>query len=206
MTDDGPATGAESRDECRELVAQAQGGSRAAFNRLVIAHQHLIMALCCRMLSRRDEAEEAAQDTCVRAWENLGRFKGEAQFSTWLYRIAVNTCRNRRRSWWWKVRRRSVQVEQPEDPETDTPRRELGDTRLSPGKDLVASRTRAAFRKVLEGLPHIHRELIVLRDIRDMPYEEISQVLGISLGTVKSRLARAREAMKAGLKGVVDGF
>jgi RNA polymerase sigma-70 factor (ECF subfamily) len=158
------------------------------------------------MLSRRDEAEEAAQDTFVRAWEHLGRFKGEARFSTWLYRIAVNTCRNRRRSWWWKVRRRSVQVEQPEDPETDTPRREFGDTRMSPEKDLERARTVAALQKALEGLPHIHRELIVLRDIKDMPYEEISQVLGVTLGTVKSRLARAREAMKAGLKGVVDGF
>ncbi len=175
MTDDGPMPGtAAVRDEDRELVTQAQAGSRSAFNRLVIAHQHQIMTLCCRMLSRRDEAEEAAQDTFVRAWQSIGRFKGEARFSTWVYRIAVNTCRNRRRSWWWKVRRRSVQVEQPEDPETDTPRRELGDTRMSPEKDLVAKRTRAAFRKALEGLPHIHRELIVLRDLKDMPYEEIS--------------------------------
>jgi RNA polymerase sigma-70 factor, ECF subfamily len=193
-------------DSDRALVSSAQSGDRGAFNRLVLAHQNQIMSLCFRMLSRREEAEEAAQDTFVRAWENLGRFKGEAQFSTWLYRIAVNTCRNRRRSWWWRVRRRSSPVEQPEDPETDTPRRELGDTRFSPEKDLIRQRTVAALEKALSQLPRIHRELIVLRDVKDMAYEEISDVLGISLGTVKSRLARAREAMKAGLKGVADGF
>jgi RNA polymerase sigma-70 factor, ECF subfamily len=203
--DETKAGAATQAPDERELVQRAAQGDRNAFNRLVLAHQDRIMTLCSRMLGNREEAEEAAQDSFVRAFENLGRFKGEAMFSTWLYQIAVNACRNRRRSWWWRVRKRSVDVEEPADPETDMPRREFGDTRLSPEKDLQRHRTAAAIQRALATLPGIHRELIVLRDMQDMAYEDIAASLGISLGTVKSRLARAREAMQEQLRGVVDG-
>lgn len=180
----------------RALVARAVAGERSAYNRLVLAYQDRILALCMRLLGNREEAQEAAQDAFVRAYEHLGTFRGDAMFSTWIYQIASNACRNRRRSWWWRVRRRAVEVEQPEDPENETPRRELGDTRLTPDKDLERHRLGAALQKALAEIAPNHRELIVLRDIQDLPYDQIAQILGVELGTVKSRLARAREAMR----------
>lgn len=188
----------------RDLVAQAQAGDRQAFNRLILAYQHQIVGLCVRQLGSRQEGEDAAQEAFVKAYQGLNKFKGDSQFSTWLYRIAVNSCRNRQRSWWGRLRRRAVRLDNPAGGDGDGPVRELGDTRNSPEKDLKRSRIRAAVQAALATLPEIHRELIILRDIQDKTYEEIEQIVGVSLGTVKSRLARAREAMRRELEGAVD--
>ncbi len=197
-------TDAAARD--RDLVALAQAGDRTAFNRLVLAHQNRILTLCVRLLGDRHDGEDAAQEAFVKAYRGLKRFKGEAMFSTWLYRIAVNACRNRRRSWSSRLRSRSSSLDAPSGPDTDGPPRELGDTRMTPDKDLRRHRIAAQVKAALQQLSPIHRELIVLRDMQGKSYEEIACIVGVSLGTVKSRLARARDAMRERLEGVVDGL
>lgn len=200
MTD----TDAVARD--RDLVSQAQAGDRTAFNRLVLAHQNRVLTLCVRLLGDRHDGEDAAQEAFVKAYCGLKRFKGESQFSTWLYRIAVNACRNRRRSWASRLRKRSASLDAPSGADGEGPPRELGDTRMTPDKDLRRHRIAAHVKDALRTLPPIHRELIVLRDMQGKSYEEIECIVGVSLGTVKSRLARAREAMRERLEGVVDGL
>ncbi len=194
-------------DEDRELVDSARAGDRSAFNRLIVRHQHRIVALCCRLLGDSAEGQDAAQEAFVKAYRALGRFKGDARFSTWLHRIAVNTCHNRSRSWWSRLRRRAVRVDHGETREAEQSRPvQLADTRMSPDKDLERHRIAAHVQRALATLPVIHRELIVLRDVQGLSYEEIETALGVSLGTVKSRLARAREAMRKELAGVIDGL
>jgi RNA polymerase sigma-70 factor, ECF subfamily len=194
-------------DEDRALVDSARAGDRAAFNRLIVQYQHRIVGLCCGMLEDPVEGQDAAQEAFVKAYRALGRFKGDSRFSTWLYRIAVNTCRNRRRSWWSRLRSRAVRVDHGETRDGEESRPvQLADTRMSPDKDLERHRIVAHVRKALSTLPPIHRELILLRDVQGLSYEEIEAAVGVSLGTVKSRLARAREAMRKELAGVVDGL
>jgi len=206
MNGEVPSSDGRAGQDERELVRQAQAGERQAFNRLVLAYQDRIMTLCVRLLGDRQEAEEAAQDTFVRAYRSLAGFKSEALFGTWVYRIALNTCHNRQRSWWRRLTRKAVPVEDPDDPETDRPGRQVADTSMMPDRDMEAGQTRAAIGQALSKLPKIHRELIVLRDMDDRPYEEIAEMLGVTLGTIKSRLARAREAMRAELEGVTHGL
>lgn len=189
----------------RRLVMLAVEGDRLAFDRLVLAHRDRIMTLCVRLLGDYHEGEDAAQETFVKAYRGLRRFKGDARFATWVHRIAVNTCRNRGRSWWRRLSRGAVRLDKPVRTEEGMVERELGDTRMTPAKEFERHRTRAAIKQALAALPAKQRELVVLRDIQGMSYEEIGTVMSVPVGTIKSRIARAREALREKLKGKTDG-
>mgnify|MGYP006300594745 FL=1 len=205
MYSDGPTTGsAAEAGEDRSLVAKAREGDRIAFDRLVIKYRDRVVGLCARLLCSPVEGEDAAQETFLKVYRNLDRFRGDAEFFTWLYRIALNTCRNRRRSWWNRLRRIAVRLDEPIQTENGPQPRELGDTRMIPTKDLERKRLGAAIREGLTGLAAKHRELVVLRDVQGLSYEEIERLTGLSSGTVKSRLSRAREALSHKLKGIAD--
>jgi RNA polymerase sigma-70 factor (ECF subfamily) len=184
-----------NREELR-LVALAAEGDRLAFDRLVLAHRDRIMTLCLRLLGDYHEGEDAAQETFVRVYHGLTRFKGQARFGTWVHRIAINVCRNRRRSWWRRMSRGAVRLDKPADTAEGSIERELSDTRMSPVKEFRRRRTVAAIKRALAALPLKQRELVVLRDVQGLSYEEITAVTGIAPGTVKSRIARARESLR----------
>ena len=190
-------------DDC-DLIKSFNEGNKAAFNRLVLKYQDPIMNLCVRYLGNRSDGEDAAQETFVKIYKKLGTFKGDALFSTWLYRIALNTCKNYRRSWWSRLTKKAVHLDAPVKTEEGEYTPEIGDERLSPEKDLKAHRISEAVQSALTTLSGQHRELILLRDIQGMHYEEMSVTLDISLGTVKSRLVRARSAMQKQLRGILD--
>lgn len=194
---------AEVNDD-RTLVEKTREGDRIAFDRLVIKYRDRIVGLCARLLCNPTEGEDAAQETFLKVYRNLDRFRGDAEFFTWLYRIALNTCRNRQRSWWSRFRRMAVRLDEPIQTENGPRPRELGDTRMIPTKDLRRRRLGAAIREGLRGLAAKHRELVVLRDIQGLSYEEIERLTGLPAGTVKSRLSRAREALQQKLKGVAN--
>jgi RNA polymerase sigma-70 factor (ECF subfamily) len=199
-----PNADAGSNDEDLGLIGQFQGGARRAFDRLVLKYQDRIFRLCVRLTGSTDEGEDAAQETFIKVHHGLEAFKGEARFSTWLYQIALNTCRNRQRSWWNRLKRRAVRLDEPIEGEDGTMLREIGDLRHSPDAELQRKRIAASIKAGLEHLPLKHREMIVLRDIQGLSYEEIVTVAGISEGTVKSRLARARESLRDQIKGHID--
>jgi len=177
------------------LVERCRTGDRLAFDALVVKYQHRIYTLCVRMLGNREDGEDAAQEAFVKAYQGLERFRGNAAFSTWLYTIAVNICRNRQASFWRRLWRRSVKIDtEPQDDGGGG--YEPPSTGPDPAQELARSRTRAAINRALGSLPADQREIVIMADVQGMAYEEIAAATGVAAGTVKSRLFRARERMR----------
>ena len=178
-------------------VRKAQAGDREAFKDLYLAHHEPLYRFCLSELRNPDEAEEAVQETFVKAWRALGSFRGEAAFLGWLYRIARNLIIDAARR---RKRHPVVSLDEPID-------REGGDTRgdriasrgHGPEAAAIRSEEQERFREALNGLPEIQRTVYWLREAEGLDYREIATRLGLAEGTVKSRLARARDALLAGL-------
>jgi RNA polymerase sigma-70 factor (ECF subfamily) len=167
------------------LVARLRAGRPEAFEELVIAHQHRVFGVALRMLGSRAEAEDVAQEVFLRVHRSIGEFRGEARLSTWLYAITSRLCLNRLAS---ADRRRA---RDGEDILLRLPSR---------GADAAAEAERreveAALQRAIAELPDDRRIVVVLRDLEGLAYEEIAEALGVELGTVRSRLHRARTELK----------
>lgn len=172
--------------EERELILACQRGDEAAFETLVRLHENRVYTLCRRMCRSEDDALEAAQDAFLSAWRGIGSFRGDAAFSTWLYRLAANACVDLLR------RRRQETVSLDDD--------ELGydppDPAPTPEQAAERAETRALVREGLAELPQDYREVLVLRELQGLTYAEIAETTGLELGTVKSRISRARNLLK----------
>jgi RNA polymerase sigma-70 factor (ECF subfamily) len=168
--------------------ARAKNGDLTAFNELVVEYQTLVYNLCYRMLGQVQAAEDVTQEAFVSAWRNISSFRGEA-FRPWLLRIAANLCRDELRR---RGRRPSASLDSaleagvPEPPDEDPP----------PDESAVASELRGRLEAALQQLPEDQRTALVLCDIQGLDYGEIAVVMRTSLGTVKSRIARARLKMR----------
>jgi len=162
-----------------------------------------VYAVALRMLGNADDAQDIAQDAFVRAYRGIGTFRQEAKLSTWLVSITINLCRNRRR--WWARRRRIIvaSLDDPRETEEGTLGQEVADP--APGPVEIAQRTELQQRLAgaLQMLEEPFRSVIVLRDIQGYSYEEIAQMLHCRVGTVKSRINRARLQLKALLDGAL---
>ncbi|MDQ3919156.1 MAG: sigma-70 family RNA polymerase sigma factor [Acidobacteriota bacterium] len=203
------AGAAASADDRFHASAEAQflerlrAGEAAAFNRLVEERHADIYALLFRLTEDAEEARDLTQETFLQAFRHLAGFRGEADLRTWLYRIAVNQARNRWR--WWKRRRRDRTVS------LDAPASEAGDAPLSAGlpcrdagdpeEQALARERERALLSALRTLSRPYREVIVLRDIECLSYEEVALALEINVGTVKSRLSRGRNELRRRLEG-----
>jgi len=187
-----------SDDLDRELVFRAQAGDQQAFAELVERHAGKMYQLAFGLLGDRQDAEEVVQDTFVRAHRNLGGFRGEASFSTWLYRITTNLSRNKYK---WNRRRGSglkVSLSEPLPNLQEDLREDLAiaDESLGPDQLIEQIELGGSITAALNRLPPALREAMVLRHVENLPYERIAKISGVRLGTVKSRLARAREMVK----------
>ena len=170
-------------DPDRELVRRAQRGDRVAFELLVERHQHRLFTLAARLLGSVDDAADAVQETLVRAWLALPRFRGEARFSTWLYRICLNSVHDQR------VRASPRELSPERDPS------DLADER-----DAFAERELAGeLQRALAEVSDVYRLPLVLYDVLGCSYAEISSLLEIAEGTVKSRIFRGRREVARGL-------
>lgn len=169
----------------RDLALAARAGEEAAFAALVRRHQDALYRFVLRMVGTRDEALELVQDAFVRAWQALPLWQPEAQFRTWLFRIASNAALD-------ALRRRRVVAFAPLD---ETP--EVAADEPDPAKRVELKQRVAALEASLAKLSAEHREVLLLREVENMSYDEIGAVLSLSEGTVKSRLARARAALLA---------
>jgi len=175
-----------------ELVERFKGGDRRAFNEITRRYQHKIYGICLRWLGHEQVASEVAQDVFVSAFKAMGRFRGESKLSTWLYRIAINHCKNRRM---YQRRRHTKQHESLDKPigdEEDSRRRELPSEDPLPDAGIHQTEAQHLLQTALEQLDEEQRFIIVLRDMEDRSYEEIAELLKLPRGTVKSRLHRAR--------------
>ncbi len=178
----------------QDLVRAAQSGDRDAFGALVDRHQGMVYALALRMVGNPEDAADLAQTAFLNAWRGLGGFDGRSAFSTWLYRLTSNACtdflrREKRRSQF------SMTLEDDKDDEDDR-QLDLPDERWSPEKALEQSELRQAIRRGLATLSEDHREVLILREVEGLSYAEIAHALGLEEGTVKSRIARARLALR----------
>lgn len=181
---------AYTADEEAELVRRAQAGDTEAFAALVALHQQFVYNLAWRVTGDAYEAEDLAQEAFVRAWVALPRFRGEARWRTWLYRIVTNVCYNRLPH----LRREllALDVETVDTmPEQCSP---------DPSDALEAGERRAYLHREIEALPGGYRLLVMLRFLQDLSYEEIAKVTGLPLGTVKTGLFRARARLRAALR------
>ena len=186
-----------------QFIERLKRGDEAAFETLVNERSGEIYGLLYRLTENREEARDLTQETFLRAFQSIVNFRGESDLRTWIYRIAINQARNRWR--WWRRRRRDVTVS------IDAP--EIGNGRLGlvstlrsknvkdPEQDALESERERALKKALSSLRRVYREAVVLRDIEGFAYEEIATALDISVGTVKSRLARGRQELRRKLEG-----
>ena len=189
------------RDVDAELVARVQRGDKRAYDLLVLKYQRKIMRLLSRMIREPSEAEDVAQEAFIKAYRALPQFRGDSAFYTWLYRIAINTARN----WQASSQRRpmSSSIVSNEDDETFDQIDNLTD--ISTPESVLASRqVISTVNEAIDALPEELRTAIVLREIEGMSYEDIAQAMGCPIGTVRSRIFRAREAIAAQLRPVLD--
>src|SRR3954467_5862222 len=182
------------------LVDRFKGGDSAAFDQLVAPYWDRIYGMVNQLLRNQQDAEEVTQDAFIRAHRGLVNFRGDSAFSTWLYQIATNLARNRYWYWWRRKRDQSVSIDAPVSSENDMTLADVIPAEVeSPDDITVTQEFVARIGKGMERLSAKHREILVLRNVKNMSYEEIAAILGISVGTVKSRIARARESLRSKL-------
>ena len=174
----------------RQWVENARRGDQEAFACLVRAYEKRVFALTVRMCRNPEDAAEAAQEAFLAAWQGLPGFRGEAGFSTWLYRLASNACVDLLRR---EGRRRAAEGPSLDDGETgiDPP-----DSAPTPQEAAERSETRRAIEAGLASLPKEYRQVLILREIHQLSYEEIAGALSVDLGTVKSRISRGRRRLR----------
>lgn len=194
-------TAAAATDTDADDVARFQAGDSSAFDSLVRRREREVYQVAWRTLGDPEDAKEAAQETFLRAFRALGRFRGEATFRTWVIGIAINVCRNRAAMAEEKVRRRSRSTE-PDDPDDPAEGFPVADPAPGPERAALGGELKEALGKALLALPREHREILVLREVQGMEYEELAAALEVPVGTVKSRLCRARQALREHLQGV----
>jgi len=184
----------------RVLVDRFKNGDESAFNEMVARHRDRIYGMVHQLLRNHQDAEEVTQDAFIRAHRGLANFRGDAAFSTWLYQIATNLARNRYWYWWRRKRDRSVSLDAPVGEDNDLTLADVIPAEVdSPDEVTVNEEFVNRISKGMDKLSGSHREILVLRNVKNLSYEEIGAILGISVGTVKSRIARARESLRAKL-------
>ena len=181
-----------SRVTEQELVSAAKAGDQQAFEQLVLDNQNRIYSLAVRLAGDREEAFDLAQEAFVKAWQGLPSFQGESSFATWIYRLATNVCIDYLRK---QKRRRQVESEVSLDDE-EVSWTEPADWSQDPHRQLERSEQGRALARGLEALPEQQRQILVLRELSGLSYQEIAGKLDLDLGTVKSRIARARMALR----------
>jgi RNA polymerase sigma-70 factor (ECF subfamily) len=183
----------------RGLVEQCRTGDPEAFARLVALHEGMVFNMATRLLGDAEEAKDVAQDVFLQVYRTLGRFEGRSRLKTWIYRIVVNHCHNRRRFWRRRGRDRGRTLS--ELTPADEARLAAAQPHPASPYEEVRRRERAErMQAVLLGLSFAHRAILLLREVEGLSCEAIAATLRLPEGTVKSRLARAREALRAQLQ------
>ena len=199
-----PKTPNDPMDIDVQLVKAVQAGDMTAFDGLVQQHKDRLFNLVYRFLGDYQEADECAQEVFIKVFKSINSFRFESTFSTWLYRIAVNTCKNKLKSSGYRWKKRTVSIENPEGPKGGNPLPEIANGAPSPMATLETKERWMRVQQAVNALPEEQNTVVVLRDIQGLSYQEISDITGLNLGTVKSKLARARLALRNMLKPILN--
>lgn len=188
-------------DTDKQLVARVQKGDKRAFDLLVIKYQHKVAAIVSRYIYDRDEVKDIVQEAFIKAYRAIGSFRGDSQFYTWLYRIAVNTAKNFLVS---RSRRPPASDVEVADAEYFSGADKLHDV-ASPENLAFRDELKAVVDHAIQTLPEDLRTAVSLRELDGLSYEDIASVMDCPVGTVRSRIFRAREAIDKQVKALVDG-
>ncbi len=179
------------------LIERIKNGDTAAYNDIVARYYDRIFSRVSQLLNSKQDAEEVTQDAFIRAHRGLDKFRGDASFSTWLYQIATNLAHNRYWYWFRRKRDQSISLEQPLSDDGDLT---LENVMPCEGEDPAEAAVTQEFvdrvGECMQGLNGKHKEVLILRNVKNLSYDEIADELQISVGTVKSRIARARESLR----------
>jgi RNA polymerase sigma-70 factor (ECF subfamily) len=200
----------ESNKSDFDLIGAFNAGDTSAFDTLVIRHQDRVFNICYRMLGDYDEADDCAQETFIKLYRSLKGFRYRSAFSTWLYRVTMNTCKNRLSSSGYRRRRSMASIDRAE--RTDRADRtgnegeggmslQIGDESQTPNGVYERKELEETIQSAIESLPGDQRTIIVLRDVEGLSYEDIVAVTGLHMGTLKSKIHRARQRLKEQLEG-----
>jgi RNA polymerase sigma-70 factor (ECF subfamily) len=179
------------------LIERVKNGDLAAYNDIVTRYYDRIFARVSHLLKNRQDAEEVTQDAFIRAQRGLDSFRGDASFSTWLYQIATNLAHNRYWYWFRRKRDQSISLDQPLGEDGDMTLENLMPSKgESPAEATVTQEFVDRVSECMHDLNSKHKEVLILRNVQNMSYDQIAVQLDISVGTVKSRIARARESLR----------
>lgn len=189
-----------SANSDQQLVSRVQQGDKAAFDLLVLKYQHRIAALVSRFISDSDEVQDVTQESFIKAYRALGKFRGDSQFYTWLYRIAVNTAKNYLVSRNRRPPSGDIDVEDAVHFEGQSQLKDID----SPERKMMGDQLMGVVENAINGLPEDLRSALTLREYDGLSYEEIAQVMGCPVGTVRSRIFRARETVDKAIKPLLE--
>jgi RNA polymerase sigma-70 factor (ECF subfamily) len=186
-----------------DLVKAFQSGDMIAFDELVLRYKDRVFSLCYRFTGNLHEAEDCAQDVFLKVYRSLMKFRFESSFYTWLYRITLNTCKSRLKSIKVMNMKKISYTDNQEDRGEDYKALEKGDEGKSPITELEKMEKIRLVQNAINSLPAWQKDMIILRDIEGLSYEEITRITGYRLGTLKSRLSRARHSLKDKLERII---
>lgn len=183
-----------------ELIERFNRGEKEVFNVLADRYAGRAYQIAYGVLGSREDAEEVAQDVFVRIYKALPRFRGDSRFSTWMYRIAMNLARNKYR--WNKSRgsQKKISLEETEEEEDNSYGIQVPAKEPSPDEQADLTEYQQKVMREINNLPALYKEALILRNVEEMSYEQIAEILDCKLGTIKSRIARAREELRKRLE------
>ncbi len=199
MKDAGALGWAEVGNREAALIERCAAGEQAACAELVSGHERMVYQLALHLLGDRDEALDLSQEVFFSVFRTIGSFRGQSALKTWIYRIVINQARNRQR--WWRRRHQSDQVSLDQHMAAHGDLRQPGE-HTSPDRAYARKELAEKLWTALDRLPFDQRTVIVLREIDGLSYDDIAFSLGVAVGTVKSRLTRARQTLRQQLQGV----
>lgn len=176
----------------QELISKAKSGDQDAFGQLVLDHQNKVYTLAVRFVGDREDAADLAQEAFLKAWRSLSTFQGESSFATWMHRLTTNVCLDWLRK---QSRRQNISVAVSLDDE-EANWTEPADSRQDPQERLEQTERKQALTQAMQELTEQHRRLLLMREVSGLSYQEIADALEVDLGTVKSRIARARMQLR----------
>lgn len=178
----------------KELISRAKQGDMLAFEELILQHEKIVYNVAFRMMNHSEDAKDLSQEVFLKAYKNLEKFDERSSFSTWLYRITTNTCIDEMRR---RKGKQSYSLDAELENEEGSIQQQMASEEETPEERLLREEGKSEILQALDTLSEEHKAAVILRDIRGMSYEEISEIIELPMGTVKSRISRARNQLKA---------